>query len=410
MTYQARGWAIAAIAFIGGLGGGAVFPILPVVGVALGISGFLIGVILSANRLTRLAFNPITGTLLDRFGARWPVTAGLLLETVGTLVFCVALRSAQPALWFLLGRVIWGMGSSLMLVGCLSAVMAIASDRSRASMTARVRTAVSLGAPGGLVLGGLVADLGSPTIAFLTASGLSLLGALAATCLVPAKAARDRPKRSRAANARQRRVDWTRILRMPTLRVIWTANALLFLALSGILLATTAVLVQSRELFVFGLNAQGSAGVLMAVVIGARGVSSLACGSYLDRSATRTRLLLPAMLLVAIGFVLLGQAGQVGLAIVALLLVGIGAGGLSIPMLTLLGDITPAHLHGRALSVYQWSSDLGGAVGPALGLVFGPMIGYGWLYGGVGVAILGMVLPLRMLVAEERRQSAATPE
>lgn len=407
MRYQARGWAIAGIAFIGGLGGGAVFPILPVVGISLGISGFLIGVILSANRLTRLAFNPITGTLLDRFGARWPVTAGMLLETLGTLVFCVALRSEQPTLWFLLGRVIWGMGSSLMLVGALSAVMGIASTRSRGSMTARVRTAVSLGAPGGLVLGGVVADVASPTVAFLTASGLSLFGACIAPFLVPTRAVSDRPRRSRAANARQRRVDWTRIFRLPTLRVIWAANALLFLALSGILLATTAVLVQSRELFVFGLSAQGSAGVLMAVVIGARGLASLACGSYLDRSASRTRLLLPAMLLVAVGFVLLGQAGDITLAVLALLLVGVGAGGLSIPMLTLLGDVTPAHLHGRALSVYQWSSDLGGAVGPALGLVFGPMIGYGWLYGAVGVAILGMALPLRMLVAEERRQKAS---
>lgn len=407
MTYQARGWAIAGIAFIGGLGGGAVFPILPVVGISLGISGFLIGVILSANRLTRLAFNPVTGTLLDRFGARWPVTAGMLLETLGTLVFCLALRSGQPTLWFLLGRVIWGMGSSLMLVGALSAVMGIASTRSRGSMTARVRTAVSLGAPGGLVLGGVVADVASPTIAFLAASALSLFGACVAPFLVPSRAVRERPRRSRAANARQRRVDWTRIFRLPTLRVIWLANALLFLALSGILLATTAVLVQSRELFVFGLSAQGSAGVLMAVVIGARGLASLACGSYLDRSASRTRLLLPAMLLVAVGFVLLGQAVDIRLAVLALLLVGIGAGGLSIPMLTLLGDVTPAHLHGRALSVYQWSSDLGGAVGPALGLVFGPMIGYGWLYGAVGVAILGMALPLRMLVAEERRQKAS---
>lgn len=408
MSRQARGWAIAGIAFIGGLGGGTVFPILPVVGIALGISGFLIGVILSANRLTRLAFNPVTGTLLDRFGARWPVTAGMLLETLGTLAFCVALRSEQPTLWFLLGRVIWGVGSSLMLVGCLSAVMAIASEHSRGSMTARVRTAVSLGAPGGLVLGGMVADLVSPTAAFLAASALSLAGALVAPFLLQSGAARARPKRSRAANARQRRVDWTRILRMPTLRVIWAANALLFLALSGILLATTAILIQSRELFVFGLNAQGSAGVLMAVVIGARGLASLACGSYLDRSALRTRLLLPAMLLVAVGFVLLGQAERVDLAVLALLLVGIGAGGLSIPMLTLLGDITPSHLHGRALSVYQWSSDLGGALGPALGLVLGPMIGYGWLYGGVGIAILGMAWPLRVLVAEERRQRAAT--
>ncbi|MDA3919919.1 MAG: MFS transporter [Salinisphaera sp.] len=405
---QGRSWAIAGIAFIGGLGGGAVFPILPVVGMSLGISDFMIGLILSANRLTRLAFNPVTGTLLDRFGARWPVTAGLLLETVGTLVFCLALRLPHPAAWFLLGRVIWGMGSSLMLVGALAAVMAIASDATRGSMTARVRTAVSLGAPGGLVLGGLVADLVSSSAAFFVASARSLAGALLAPFLVPAQVRRpmERPRlqRSRSASARRRRVDWRRILRVPTLRVIWAANALQFLAVSGVLLATTAVLVEHRALFVFGLDAQGSAGILMAVVIGARGAASLACGSYLDRSTYRTRLLLPAMLLVAVGFVLLGQAMNVEVAVVALLLVGIGSGGLSIPMITLLGDVTPARLQGRALSVYQLSSDFGGAIGPAFGLVLGPLIGYDWVYGLVGVAILGMALPLRILITADKRR------
>lgn len=405
MNRQARSWAIAAISFIGGLGGGAVFPILPVVGMSLGISGFMIGLILSANRLTRLAFNPVTGSLLDRFGARWPVTAGLLLETIGTLVFCLALRLPHPAAWFLLGRVIWGMGSSLMLVGALAAVMSIATNATRASLTARVRTAVSLGAPGGLVLGGVVADLVSSSAAFLVASGLSFGGALLAPLLVPAGARRTTRRRSRQTKARRRRVDWTRILRLPTLRIIWAANALLFLAVSGVLMATIAVLVEQRQLFVFSLHAQGSAGVLMAVVIGARGATSLACGSYLDRSVSRTRVLLPAMLLVAIGFGLLGQAMNAAMAVVALLLVGIGAGGLSIPMITLLGDITPVHLHGRALSVYQLSSDLGGSVGPALGLVFGPIIGYGWVYGLVGVAILGMALPLRLLITGEKSRS-----
>ena len=66
----ATGWAIAGIAFLGGVGGGVVFPILPVIGMDLGISGFMIGLILSANRITRLGFNPVTGSLLDRFGAR----------------------------------------------------------------------------------------------------------------------------------------------------------------------------------------------------------------------------------------------------------------------------------------------------------------------------------------------------
>ncbi|MGB7757649.1 MAG: MFS transporter [Salinisphaera sp.] len=403
MTRTRRSWAIAAIAFTGGVGGGVVFPILPMVGVQLGIGGAMIGLILSANRIARLLFNPATGALLDRFGARWPVAAGLLLETVGTGAYSVALSADRPALWFLLGRIIWGLGSSLLLVGVLAAIMSISENASRGGMTARVRTAISLGFPGGLVIGGLVADLVSDNAAFLVASGLSLGAAGAAACVMPARAKRRRPPR---AHGESRWAAWGEVLSLGTLRIIFAANALLFFAVSGVLLATVSLAVDARHLLLFGLGAQGSAGLLMAVLMGARASASLACGRHLDRSVSRTRLLLPAMAGVAFGFVLLGLATHLALAILGLLCIGAGAGGLTIPMLTLLGDVAPAHIHGRALSVYQWSSDLGGALGPILGLLVGRWIGYGPSYIAVGLLILLMALPLRRLAADERARHA----
>lgn len=379
------------------------FPILPVVGIDLGISGFMIGLILSANRITRLGFNPVTGSLLDRFGARWPVAIGLVIEALGTLAFSIALVSEQPAAWFLAGRIIWGVGSSLLLVGALAAVMAIAPAGRRAGMTASVRTAVSLGLPAGLVLGGLVADQVSNNAAFLTATALSVVAAFAAVFLLPDQAGEPADRAAQAESATPRSQAWRELLAMPTLRIIFAANALLFFAVSGVLLATVAVLVDTRELYVFGMQAQGSAGLLMAVLMAARAATALVCGRYLDRSASRTKLLLPSMTLVAVGLMGLGQAGTATTAALALLVIGAGAGGLTIPMITLLGDIAPRHLHGRALSIYQWSSDLGGALGPAAGLELGHLLGYGGTYAVVGLAVLGMALPLRWLVRHERR-------
>ncbi|MES1953188.1 MFS transporter [Salinisphaera hydrothermalis] len=403
MTRTRQSWAIAAIAFTGGVGGGVVFPILPVVGVQLGIGGAMIGLILSANRIARLVFNPATGSLLDRFGARWPVVFGLLLETVGTGAYSMALSADRPALWFLLGRIIWGLGSSLLLVGALAAIMSISQDASRGGMTARVRTAISLGFPGGLVIGGLVADIVSDNAAFLVATGLSLAAAIGAACVMSEHA---EPRRRAPAANGSRWVAWGEVLSLRTLRIIFAANALLFFAVSGVLLATVALAVDARHLLLFGLGAQGSAGLLMAVLMGARASASLACGRYLDRSASRTRLLLPAMAGVAIGFVVFGLATNLGLAIIGLLCIGAGAGGLTIPMLTLLGDVAPSHIHGRALSVYQWASDLGGALGPILGLMAGRWIGYGPSYVAVGLLILSMVLPLRYLAADEQSRHA----
>ncbi|MES1946931.1 major facilitator superfamily protein [Salinisphaera sp. C84B14] len=383
------------------MGGGVVFPILPVIGMDLGISGFMIGLILSANRITRLGFNPVTGSLLDRFGARWPVAVGLAIEAAGTLAFSVGLVADSPGLWFLAGRVIWGIGSSLLLVGTLAAVMAIAPRASRGGMTARVRTAISLGLPAGLVIGGLIADAASANAAFLTATALSVAAATLTLFLLPPTPAPQAGEKRPSTVSESTREQWRALLSVKTLRIIWGANALLFFAVSGVLLATIAVVVDQRGLFVFGLGPEGSAGLLMAVLMTARAGASLAAGRILDRSASRTRLLLPAMALVAIGFVGLGLAGTSLTAAAALMVIGVGSGGLTIPLLTLLGDVAPAHLHGRALSVYQWSSDFGGALGPAAGLELGRLLGFGPSYAGVGLLMLAMTVPLCWLIARE---------
>ncbi len=396
------GWSIAGIAFAGGVGGGVVFPILPVIGMDLGISGFMIGLILSANRITRLGFNPVTGSLLDRFGTRWPVAIGLVVEALGTLAFSAALSAQRPFLWFLAGRVIWGVGSSLLLVGTLAAVMAIAPTQRRGGMTARVRTAISLGLPAGLAIGGLVADRVSANAAFIVATLLSLVAAVAAVFVLPAHAKAPRPTAA-TGRSRRRADDWRELLGIPVLRLIWGANALVYFAMSGVLLATLAVMVKQRALYVFGLGAEGSAGLYMAVMMGARASASLGAGHYLDRVASRTGLLLPSTLIVTAGFVALGWASHAVTAVIALAAVGAGSGALTIPLLTLLGDTSPRHLHGRALSVYQWSSDLGGALGPAAGLELGRVLGYDVTYVAVGMSMLLMVLPLRRLTAAQSR-------
>jgi len=87
--------AVIASAFFVGFGGGVVFPILPNLGAVLGISAFMVGVILSANRWVRLVANAPAGALVDRHGTRKPFVIGLFVEGVATLGYVVAL--AMPA-------------------------------------------------------------------------------------------------------------------------------------------------------------------------------------------------------------------------------------------------------------------------------------------------------------------------
>lgn len=398
-----RRWSVAIIAFLGGVGGGVVFPILPVIAAELGISGLMVGVILAANRVARLGFNPITGSLVDRVGPRWPVAAGLMIEAFGTFAFSLALTSRLPAIWFLLGRIVWGIGSSFLLVGTLVAAMQDAPASRRGGMTARVRTALSLGVPAGLVIGGVLADTVSPDAAFLAATILSIAGALAAVRLLPAKSRHRVSRTSASLGDSADKGTWCQLLHIPGLRVIWVVTALLFFAVVGVLLATLAVMVKQRGIYILGFGAEGSSGLYMAVMMGSRAAASLMMGRYLDRTASRTALLFPSALLIAFGFLVLSATASVGEVVPALLAVGAGAGGLGIPLLTVLGDLTPRPLYGRALSIYQWSGDLGGALGSIAGLEMGSAMGYGVVYGAAGMIILGAVIPLTIYIRRRIR-------
>ncbi len=223
---------VGAVTFIGGLGGGLVFPILPALGLQLGIAGAMIGFILSMNRITRLLFDSIAGRLVDRFGGRTPIAVGLAIEGLGILCYSGGVDLGPASWWFLAGRALFGIGSSLMFVGAQASVLALSTAADRGRLAATVRIAMSLGLPGGLVIGGLIADRVSDDAAFLTGAALTFFGAAAALRLVP----RARPTPAHGRSAAGGRLS--ALPEFPFLATAWAFNLLVFLTVQGVLLAT----------------------------------------------------------------------------------------------------------------------------------------------------------------------------
>ncbi len=395
-------WALATLGFIGGLGGGVVFPILPMVGRSLGIAPAMIGLILSLNRITRLGVNPLTGHLVDRFGARWPLVVGLLVEGLATLCFVTGLASAHATRWFLLGRALWGVGSSLLMVGSLAAalIMSAAAERGRAS--ALVRMSLSFGVPAGLLLGGLVADLVSARAAFVSAGVITFSGMIAAYFIAPRKAdapvARTDRARSPAGAAILRN-----LLRPGPLWLVWLLNFVVVFSVQGVILSALVLIVHERHLMLPALNAEGSAGTLMAVMLGTSAAVSWLTGRSIDRRANKAGILLPACACLACGFVLLAFAHTLLPAALALAVIGLGLGGASIPLIVIMGELIQPEHYGRAVGIYQVAGDIGGSLGPIMGLEaiarLGPTAPLGVL-----AALLTVTLPLAaLLVRIERR-------
>jgi MFS family permease len=386
------------VAFLGGIGGGVVFPILPTLGLRMGLSALMIGVILAANRIVRIGMNPVTGVLVDRFGGRGVIAAGLFIEGVGTLGYIAALHFATPAAWFLAGRLVWGAGSSLLFVGAVAAVLAASSGANRGRLVARARSAISLGVPGGLVLGGLVTDFFSADAAFLAALVLSVGSGVAALAGIP----RLRPAGSPANTTHLSLDGLLQVLRQHRLAGIWFYAALVSFSVQGLLLATLVLLVDRRGISIAGFGAEGSAGLLLAILMLAYAGTSLSIGRRLDALGRRTRLLGAAVALLVAGYLLLAFTPTLALILVALVVIGVGTGAIVIPLLTLIGDLVAPGLRGRATAIYQVASDCGGTAGPIVGLILGVRFGFFAIYAGVA-ALFVLSLPVAVALARAER-------
>ncbi len=345
----AAGRSVALVTFIGGIGGGLVFPILPALGLQLGIAGGMIGLILSANRLTRLAFAPWAGRLVDRLGGKLPLAVGLIIEGIGILGYNAALRFGHAAFWFLAGRAVFGVGSALLLVGAQAAMLGLSNAENRGRRMAAVRIAMGMGIPGGLVLGGLIADRISDAAAFFTGVGLTVFGAMVALWLVPGFRARG----ADASSSPERpapKMPLMRLRSLPEFPFIAAAggfNLLVFLAMQGVLLATLVLLVKERGFHLMGLADEGSAGLIMAVMMAFSSIFAFFFGRLLDRINRRTVLLIPSLAGLVAGFILLGTAANLFMTLVGVALTGIAFNGINLPLLALLGDITSPERYGR---------------------------------------------------------------
>lgn len=370
--------------FFVGLGGGVVFPVLPNLGTVLGISPFLVGLILSANRFTRIVANAPAGSLVDRVGTRTPFVVGLLVEGVATLGYVVALGSALPEAWFLAARVLWGIGSALVFATAFTIAADVSERRSRGANMGVIRGGITLGFPAGLVLGGVVSDLYGVSTAFLLAAGAALLASLLAYRTVP---------ETHVDEHRTAVRPWELDTAVPTVTV-GLVNFGLFFTYLGTLFATLVLFVGVHDISVWGYGPQGMSGLLMALTVVAASGFMLGGGTVSDRYDSRTPFLLAFLGVSFVGFVLLALAESLAVLVAACLFIGAGQGGTSGPLMALLVDLTPEDRMGRAMGTNNVLGDLGGGLGPLVSLPLVDVVGFTPVYAACAVVplLLGFLL------------------
>jgi DHA1 family multidrug resistance protein-like MFS transporter len=157
--------------FIALLGIGIIVPVMPDFATRLGASGTALGMMIAAFSLTRGFFQPIAGSLSDRWGRRGFMIAGLFIYGLVGLI----LPEAQSVSNLIVIRCFHGFGSAMIMPVAMAYVSELAPVGEEGRYMGMLNIAIFSGIGGGPMLGGFFADLWGMSAAFYAMATLSFL-------------------------------------------------------------------------------------------------------------------------------------------------------------------------------------------------------------------------------------------
>jgi len=351
-------WAVAAGVLLAGVAGGMIFPILPIVGERAGLPLWYIGLILAANRAVRVVVNPFVGRLSDRIGSRQTLIGGLCVQVVVMWLYLLGVTTGHPGVFFMLGRLLHGFGSSAVFVsGQALAISGSGDAHGRAAGT--VRASMMTGIPAGIVLGGVMAELWGPVAPFATAIGAMVAASAVAAWLVPDVRTR--------SGVRPGVRESLRALSDRRLAAVGALNFVASFGAMGMVLTTLALLVHARGVSLFAMGEKGTSGTLMGVMTVASALVMPRMGHFGDKRRAHAAVARVGVGLTVAALVWVGLAGSLASMTAGLLLLGVADGALGPSLLALVGEWVTPEGRGQAVGLLQVCGDVGGTLGPLVG-------------------------------------------
>ena len=161
------------------LGFSSVMPIIPFLGLSLGLNAFQIGLVLSIFSICQLFASPITGKLSDRFG-RKPL---LLFSQTSTLIGFFLLGIANNVWILVLARLVDGLLGSNMTVSH-AYISDVTNPKYRTKTFGYSSAVFGAGLIFGPLIGGLLASI-NYSVPFFFAAGVSLLSIILVIFFLP---------------------------------------------------------------------------------------------------------------------------------------------------------------------------------------------------------------------------------
>jgi MFS family permease len=407
------------------LGDSLLYSILPLEATRIGIPLAFVGLLLSVNRLVRLATNGVASALFERWGAPHIFLAACVMGFISTVLYGLS----TGILLFLLARILWGAAWSGLRQGGYQAVWSgVATQKGR--LTGLLWGIIRLGSALSVLIGGFLYDrVGFHT----TIWAITVVTALAIPVAywlpwpaahLPSPDTNRLPRRTLNAKT-QRRKDAKDFLASLPLGVFafrfvtrwhqWRSNFLVtlreprsrWLTISGGLqLLSSSVVIATSSLLLAQMAGSEAAiswlgvATVTGLLQGARWLSDISVGPALGALSDRVGQANLALTLITLSLTCIVGLWLLpaGAAIYCLLLILLCDSGLTVTLSAAASGLA-AH-SGRPhqfIGVYTTASDFGSALGPLFALSVGQAIGFTTLYLVIGFSCLLAILRYRRL-------------
>lgn len=379
-------WVLTGVAFAVALGFGVVAPAIPLFAREYGVGRTAVGMAISAFAFFRFVSALTAGSLVDRFGERRLLVAGLL-----TVAITTGTAPLSPNyVGFVALRGIGGVGSAAFTVAATSLVLRLAPQAVRGRAMNRYQSGFLFGGVTGPALGGFLTEI-SPRVPFFFYGCTLVIAALVA--LIGLRADDRRRASAKAAAATGPAPGWDDVL-LALRHPAYVAAIVVNFGSGWTLFGVRNSLVPLYVVEDLGRSAQLT-GIGLLVGAAFQALALLRAGWYADVAGRRPATLLGAVTAtVAVG--VLALPGHVAAFLVSMALLGLGSALLGSAPSAQVGDLSPRG-GGRLVAAFQMSSDIGAVTGPLV---------VGWLADTAGfqvafaataaVLAMGVIAALRM--------------
>lgn len=372
------------------------------VGLSLAMVGFLLGI----NRLVRLLFNGLAGSIYDRLPRRPLMLVSLAIGTISTAFYAFG----SGPLLLTTGRILWGMAWSGMWIGANSMTLDISNDLNRGKLNGRLQMWFFIGIAVSSFCGGLFTDLFSYRGGLWVSTFLTGVGFLIWAKYLP---------ETRPTQVKSTPVDKNKSLTSNHFpwRLTLSCSAPFFVnrvIFTGVLGSTTILwLTQFVQDGSFSFNhitlpLATLSGTFIAIRVLVSIISVPQVGRFSDHINRRWLVLTIVFILFGATGLLLLAAPIMSISIFGIIMAAIAGGSIPALIPAIIGDQIPQHQQARSLGYIFSFGDLGSAIGPPIALGLVGIIGLPKLFIGCSVLLLLTGLFTAIFAIFEHRQTKKT--